>query len=132
MITATVARSRKPLASLLAEYLLPKHAASMPLPRHRRRASFEVGRVEALIQRFPALLGPLDAATALLARDHPLRSALLKRTALLEATPAGAEHFLPRRAPLPWLLLQLGWLGARAIFKLAIGIPLLALLRWWP
>ena len=79
-----------------------------------------------LARRSPWTIGPLDAAAALIRPESPLRKRLLTMAAVLEASPAHADEFLPRPMG-AWALagtaLRVAWGCA---WKLAIGAPLLA------
>jgi len=83
------------------------------------------GALVAYARRHPRLLPSLDAAAAILRPGALLRRKILVMAAILEATPGGAEHFLPRantRAGLAWLLIST---GAAAVAHVALGVPLL-------
>jgi hypothetical protein len=77
--------------------------------------------VLAFVRRRPWSVGPLDAAAALLDPGGLLRSKVLVMSALLEATPAYADAFLPRAVSTPALLWQLASSGAVAVAQAALG-----------
>lgn len=73
----------------------------------------------------PRALPALDSAAALLRPGSLLRRKVLVMAAVLEATPAGAEHFLPRARTLSGLTSLLFRTAVSAAWNLALGIPLL-------
>jgi len=73
------------------------------------------------VRRRPWSVGPLDAAAALLDPGGLLRSKVLVMSALLEATPAHADDFLPRSASAPALLWRLASSGTVAVLQAAVG-----------
>lgn len=83
--------------------------------------------VLAFATRHPWSVAPLDAAAGLLRPGGTLRSRILVMAAILEASPAFADQFLPRNSGLVGLVLALGWSGARAVAQALVGIPL----HWW-
>ncbi|MCH8332818.1 hypothetical protein IIC65_02700 [Candidatus Sumerlaeota bacterium] len=72
----------------------------------------------------------LDAATGLRRPDAPLRRKILLMAALLEASPFGAEDFMPRRCSRTRLFLELASCGLAAAVKVVLGFPLLGLARF--
>lgn len=85
-----------------------------------------------LLDERPWLLGPLDAACGLLRPQDELRQKLLIASAVLEAGPDYAPHFLPRRLSVPRLFLTFAWCGIRWLLKLLVGtVVLLILLDRW-
>jgi hypothetical protein len=66
------------------------------------------------------LLPYLDAGTAWLRLDCPLRRRLLIMTAILEASPRHTDRFLPKSAP----LVKLVSIGFRAALRTAWHLPL--------
>lgn len=89
-------------------------------------------KVLPLVEQRPWLLGPLDAACGLLRPQDELRQKLLIASAVLEAGPDYAEHFLPRRLSVPSLLFTLGWNGFKWVAKLVVGLVVMLVLldRW--
>jgi hypothetical protein len=71
-------------------------------------------------------VGPLDAAAALLDPGGQLRSRVLVMAALLEATTAHADDFLPRTLSVPALLWRLAVSGTLAVAHALLGVLL------WP
>lgn len=77
----------------------------------------------------PRLLPPLDAASALVRPQSILHRKALLMTAILEASPTHAEMFLPRTRGWAGLLALAAGVGIVTVMQLALGLPLLALLR---
>jgi hypothetical protein len=73
------------------------------------------------VRRRPWSVGPLDAAAALLDPGGLLRSKVLMMSALLEATPAHADDFLPRSVSARALLWRLASSGTVAVLQAAVG-----------
>ena len=83
----------------------------------------------AFVRRHPWAVGPLDAITSVLHPGGQLRSKILTMAAVLEASPAFADDFLPRsvsRAALAW---QLVVGGAAASAQALLGLVLLPIAR---
>jgi len=74
--------------------------------------------------RAPWLLGFMDAGTALVRREHPLRKKLLVMTAILEADKTHAAHFLASGPASISKYLRFISICLRAGAKAAVGIPL--------
>jgi hypothetical protein len=72
-------------------------------------------------RRRPWSIGLLDAAAALLDPGGLLRCKVLVMSALLEATPAHADDFLPRSASAPALIWRLASSGTVAVLQAAVG-----------
>ncbi len=73
----------------------------------------------------PKWIGPLDAATALLARESPLRKRLILLHSILETLPDCAALYLPQENPRPfrsWFTLVSCSIVAG--LKAFVGIPL--------
>lgn len=82
------------------------------------------------IRRHPWSVPYLDAGAGLLDRDGLLRSKLLVMTAILEASPAFAEEFLPRPSGRLSMAVRLTVLGAVLVAQVSIGVALhVALVR---
>jgi hypothetical protein len=112
---------RPPAPALVARYVAAR-ATLFP-------AEPEVADERALVafaRRHPWSVGPLDAVCALLRPTGALRSRLLVMAAILEASPAGADDFLPRDASVPALAWRLGTSGAAAVLRVLAGLVL------WP
>ena len=105
-----------------SEEIVARYAAGWSRVRPQGRSGSAALRA---VERRPALLPFLDAACALRRGDDPLRRKLLLLTAILETSPEFANDFLPRHRPLPALLAELLWNGARAVAKTTIGLLLL-------
>ena len=73
------------------------------------------------VRRRPWSVGPLDAAAALLDPGGLLRGKVLVMSALLEATPAHADDFLPRSVSARALLWRLASSGTVAVLQAAVG-----------
>jgi hypothetical protein len=79
-----------------------------------------------LARRRPGLLGPLDAATALLRREDPLRRRLLVAAAVLETEPGLADRFLPEPEPsIHRAVLSVVLSALRGTALLVVGVPIL-------
>ena len=72
----------------------------------------------------------LDAAIGFWCRDSVVRGKMLVMAAILEATPGSAEFFLASPSSPARVLLDCAWQATRALVKLVIGIPLLAVARY--
>jgi hypothetical protein len=81
------------------------------------------------VHRHPWAVGPLDAATSLLRPGGLLRSRILTMAAILEASPAFADDFLPRSVSKGALAWQILASGAAASLQALIGLVLLPLAR---
>jgi hypothetical protein len=81
------------------------------------------------VRRHPWAVGPLDAATSLLRPGGLLRSKILTMAAILEASPAFADDFLPRSVSKGALAWQLCASGAAASLQVLIGLVLLPIAR---
>lgn len=79
----------------------------------------------ALARRRPWAVTPLDAACGILRPRDPLRQRLLLLTAILEASPEYADHFLPRRLSWFGLFVLLPARVALAGLRAVVGIALL-------
>jgi hypothetical protein len=81
------------------------------------------------VRRHPWAVGPLDAATSLLRPGGLLRSKILTMAAILEASPAFADDFLPRSVSTGALVWQIVAGGAAAGTQALIGLVLLPFAR---
>ena len=79
----------------------------------------------AFVRRHAWSVGPLDAAAALFDPSGQLRSKVLVTAAILEATPAHADDFLPRSVSVPALFWRLAVSGA-----VAVALAMLGALLW--
>jgi hypothetical protein len=80
--------------------------------------------VVAFAVRHPWSVAPLDAAAGLLRPGGTLRSKILVMAAILEASPAFADEFLPRASGAVGLFLRLALHGTRAVAQVLVGLPL--------
>lgn len=83
----------------------------------------------AFARRHPWTVGPLDAATSVLHPGGVLHAKVLTMAAILEASPAFADDFLPRSVSRGALLWQLVVGGAAASLQALVGLVLLPLAR---
>ena len=83
----------------------------------------------AFARRHPWTVGPLDAATSVLHPGGVLHARVLTMAAILEASPAFADDFLPRSVSRGALLWQLVVGGAAASLQALVGLVLLPLAR---
>ena len=83
----------------------------------------------AFARRHPWTVGPLDAATSVLDPGGLLHAKVLAMAAILEASPAFADDFLPRNVSRGALLWQLVVGGASASLQGLVGLLLLPLAR---
>jgi hypothetical protein len=104
-----------PEPALVARYCAASRTLWPSPPKPRDAA------VLAFVRQRPWSVGPLDAAAALLDPGGLLRSKVLVMSALLEATPAHADDFLPRAASTGALLWRLMSSGAVAVAQAAVG-----------
>lgn len=120
-------------ADLFSRYLLGADPAPELADRYARACdrlfptppSAPDAALVAFALRHPRLLPALDSAAAILRPGSLLRRKILVMAAILEATPSGADHFLPRphtRMGLAFLLLRT---TASAAANLAVGVPAL-------
>jgi hypothetical protein len=103
-----VARYRDACTTLFAAPVAPADAATL-----------------AFVHRHPWALPLLDAACGLLRPGNLLRSKVLVMCAILEASPAFADEFLPRASGRVALGLRLAALGTTAVGKAVLGAALL-------
>jgi hypothetical protein len=83
----------------------------------------------AFARRHPWTVGPLDAATSVLHPGGVLHARVLTMAAILEASPAFADDFLPRSVSTGALLWHLVAGGAAASLQALVGLVLLPLAR---
>lgn len=79
------------------------------------------------VRRHAWSLGPLDAACGLLRPGAVLRSRILVMAAILEASPAFADAFLPRNVSLGRFVGRLAVSGTIAVGQVLLGAILLPL-----
>jgi hypothetical protein len=79
--------------------------------------------------RHPLFLPALDSAAALLRPHSLLRRKLLIMAAVLETTPEGSTHFLPRSLPLRALAALLVRSAVSTAAGVVVGVPLLLILE---
>lgn len=82
-----------------------------------------------LALRSPVLIGPLDAAAAILDPGHQLRRRLVLMTAVLEASPAHVERFLPRQWSVTEVIVTLLRVAVAAPLRIAVGAPIFVAAR---
>jgi hypothetical protein len=111
-----------PEAAVVARYCAASRALWPAPPDARDAALLD------FVRRRPWSVGPLDAAAALLDPGGRFRSKILVMSALLEATPAHADDFLPRSASAPALLWRLASSGTVAVLQAMVGTLLYLLL----
>jgi hypothetical protein len=118
---------------LFARYLIGQDAPDELFARYARANSIFFGEgcnpketaTLALACQHPWTLPYLDAACGLLRPDHLLRKRLLVMTAILETTPALADHFLsPSTQGRISLLTEVGWTILLAVGKGIVGLVL--------
>jgi len=120
-------------AAVLARYLIGREPASTLTARYIN-AEQTVGRKDAdrldrqivdfAVQHYWAIAG-LDTACAVLRPQAVLREKLLRLAAVLEASPEGAQDFLPKSAGPAATLFWLAAIAARSAAQLAVGAALL-------
>lgn len=124
-------------AEIFSRYLVGRAAPAALVERYRDagRAIWAAGAapaeesVVAFVRRHPWAVGPLDAATSLLHPGGYLRSKILTMAAILEASPAFADEFLPRSVSGARLAWQVVAGGAAASLQALAGMLLLPLAR---
>jgi hypothetical protein len=124
-------------ALLFARYLVGRVPPPDLVERYRdaSRAIWEGGTAAAeealvgFVRRHPWAVGPLDAATSVLQPGGLLRSKILTMAAILEASPAFADDFLPRSVSKGALAWQIFAGGAAASVQALIGLVLLPFAR---
>jgi hypothetical protein len=122
-------------ADVLARYLIGRAAPAEVADRYARAcrailsddARAEEQAIVAFALRHPWALGALDGACALVRPGALLRRRVIIMAAVLETTPMGAAHFLPRARSTLGMVWTVVCVGATAVFHAAIGLPLLAL-----
>jgi hypothetical protein len=121
-------------ARLFGRYLVGREPAAEVVARYREACrslwpeppqGADAARL-AYARRHPWSVGPLEAAAALLDPEGQLRSRVLVAAAILEATPAHADDFLPHELRLPELFVRLAVAGTTAVAKALVGMLL------WP
>jgi hypothetical protein len=83
----------------------------------------------AFVRRHPWTVGPLDAVTSVLRPGGLLHAKVLTMAAILEASPAFADDFLPRSVSRAALVWQLAAGGSAASLQALVGLLLLPLAR---
>lgn len=74
-----------------------------------------------LIQKYPALLAPIDAGLALVKPHSEVRRRIYVMFSILEASPYYHEYFLPKRHS-PWFLAVVVLVGIRGMLRAIAGI----------
>ena len=105
---------RVPPDESVARYVDASHAL-FPAPPASEES------VLAFARRHPWSVGFLDAASGLLRPGSLLRSKLLVMAAILEASPAFADDFLPRSVPPVALFVQLALHGSLVVVRALLG-----------
>jgi hypothetical protein len=114
---------REPTPELVERYVAADRRRARPAPDGQEQA------LVAYARKHPWSVGPLDTAAALLRPDALLRTKLLRLAAILEASPAFADHFLPMSCSPVGTVMGLVAAGLSAAGQLLLGIVLLAILE---
>jgi hypothetical protein len=125
-------------AKIFAQYLVGRQPAPEHIARYiaaDRQWSNEChgsdDRECTFLLHHPWAAGPLDTASALLRPDSRFRAKMLRMAAILEASPQFADRFLPECRSRFGVLTRLMSIGVSTAWQLAIGIPLLLLVKRW-
>ncbi|MCC6545600.1 hypothetical protein IT570_00410 [Candidatus Sumerlaeota bacterium] len=114
---------RSPSPAIVARYTRACETFSGELLSRSDQSAYRFAR------RHPWSLGFLDAGCGVMDGANPLRKRLLIASAILEATTDHADLFLPRTRSLVPALIVVAWQGLAAAGKIAVGVPLLLLVR---
>jgi hypothetical protein len=95
----------------------------------RARVARPPDAVVRVARALPLMIGPLDAAAALVDPDGQLRQRLLLAAAVLEASPAHTERFLPRSWSVVEATSLLLRLAVLVPLRLVVGLPALLALK---
>lgn len=114
-------------ADVFATYLLGRPPDSRVRALYRsaieKIAALPEGKDARLLElavKYPALIGFIDAGTAIVRRDCVFRRRLLAMFAIVECSPSNSDLFLPtarNRLYSAWIL----WAGTRAVLKAILG-----------
>lgn len=120
-------------ARLFGRYLVGEEPGEPFVERYLAAAdallSSSPGPVVRFALRRPWTLPLLDAASAVVRPRGPLRSRLLVMAAVLEASPAYADLFLPRPAGAVRQVVDVVAAGGVGAAKVAVGLPMLLVAR---
>lgn len=120
-------------ARLFGRYLVGEDPGEPFVERYLAAAdtlfSSPPGPVVRFARRRPRTLPLLDAASAVVRPRGPLRSRLLVMAAVLEASPAYADVFLPRPAGAVRQLVDVAIAGSVGAAKVVAGLPVLLAAR---
>jgi hypothetical protein len=122
-------------ALAISRYLVNRDCPEEMVERYERgRAAIGDGRwdaddVSAFAFRHHWSLSFLDAASPFVRGGESLRERVLLMAAILETSPVFASEFLPRDPDRGRLLIELARHGLMAGARLAIGVPLMLLVR---
>lgn len=120
-------------ARSFARYLIGSGPEPEEVTRYRAAVAARVALppdgVVRLALRLPVLIGALDAAAAILEPGHQLRQRLILMTAVLEASPAHVERFLPRRWSVPEMAATIARIAVIAPLRVVTGVPLFVIAR---
>lgn len=120
-------------ARLFGRYLVGEEPGEPFVDRYLAAAdallSSSPGPVVRFALRRPRTLPLLDAASAVVRPRGPLRSRLLVMAAVLEASPAYADRFLPQPAGSVRQIVDVAAAGAAGALKVVAGLPVLWLAR---
>lgn len=129
----TVAELRRADARLFGRYLVGEDPGEPFVERYLAAAdtllSSSPGPVVRFARRRPGTLPLLDAASAVVRPRGPLRSRLLVMAAVLEASPAYADRFLPQPASAVRQIVDVAAAGGAGALKAVAGLPVLWLAR---
>ena len=119
-------------AVAFARYLISADPSPALIDRYARAVAARIAerpdRVVRAARRSPLLLGPLDAAAALIDRHHQLRQRLLLLSAILEASPDHCALYLARDYS-RWETVRLALaLAMLAPVRALVGVPLFVIL----
>jgi hypothetical protein len=124
-------------AHIFARYLVDRAPSPDLVERYRNATRAIWGDAVAIgeegplafVRRHPWSVGPLDAAMSLLRPGGYLRAKILTMAAILEASPAFADEFLPRSVSAGALVWRLVAGGLVAGVQAAVGVVLLPVAR---
>jgi hypothetical protein len=121
-------------ARAISRYLVGRECAPAMIERYEKGRALITGMpgndaVTGFAFQHPWSLPFLDAAAAVARGGEVLRARVLLMAAVLEASPDFATEFLPREVGRGHLLMELAGNSLAAGARLAIGVPLLLLMR---
>ncbi len=125
-------------AKIFAHYLIGRQPAPEHIARYidanRQLSNDGHGsdqRECTFLLQHPWAAGPLDTAAALLRPDCHFRAKMLRMAAILETSPQFVDCFLPECRSRLGVLTRLMKFGVSTAWQLAIGVPLLLLVKRW-